>query len=113
MNTQTIHGLGKALRALSVFFISLGVLVIAIPLSAILGTRTVQGVHMGPTGWLSWIYATLIFIVTGLALFCCYLISRRDKRGLLMTGFLWSIVSIAIAFGAFVIFAILYVIIQD
>ena len=110
MNTQTIHGLGKTLRALSVFFVSLGVLIIAIPLSDILGTHTVPGVHTGDMGWPSWVHATLMFVLIGVVLFCFYLVSRREKRGLLMTGFLWSIVSLSGAFGAFVVFEILRVI---
>jgi len=112
MSTQTIHGLGKVLRGLSVFFISLSVLIIAIPFSQILGTHTVRGVHTGDMRWLSWISTTLIFILIGVVLFCCYLISRREKRSLWLTGLLWGVVSIASAFGAFIVFEILCVIIQ-
>jgi len=112
MNTQTIHVVAKALRALSVFFVSLGVLIVVIPLSQILGTHTVQGVHAGDSGWLDWIRGTIILILIGAVLFCCYLFSRREKRGLLATGFLWSVIFVAGAFGAWIVFEILRIIIQ-
>ena len=112
MSTQTIRSLEKSLRALSVFFVSLGVLIIAIPLSQIFGTHTVQGVHGGDMRWLSWIYSALLFVAIGAILFFCYLFSRRRKRGLLATGLFWSVVSIAGAFAVFILFAMVGVIIQ-
>jgi hypothetical protein len=112
MNTQPIHGLQKTLRALSVFFISLSVLSVAIPLSCVLGVHTVQGVHGGDLGWLDWIRGAIILILIGAFLFCGYLFSQREKRGLLTSGILWSVVSIAGAFAVFILFAMVGVIIQ-
>jgi len=112
MNAQTIHGLGKTSRALSVFFVSLGVLIIAIPLSDILGTHTVPGVHAGDIRWPSWIHAALMFILIGAILFCCYLFARREKQSLLARGFMWSVILAAGAFGVWIVSEMLRVIIQ-
>ena len=107
MNTQKIDGLGKTLRALSVLFVSLSVLIIAGPLSIILGTHTVAGVHNGDMGWPVIIRYAAMFVLVAAVLFCCYLFSRREKRGLLATVLLWSAAIVAGGFAArFVVSAI-------
>ena len=109
MNTQTIHGLAKTLRALSVFFASLSVLIIAIPLSSILGVHTVQGVHAGDLGWLGWIRSALQFVFIGAVLFGCYIFSRQ-KRGRLATVLLWSAALACGVYAATLIFEMLHMI---
>src|SRR6266705_492981 len=95
MNTQTIHRLPKTLRALSVLFMSLSVLVIAVRLSFILGVHTVPGVQVGSMIWSGGIHSALILILAGAVLFCCYLFSRREKPGWLATTLLWAAAIIA------------------
>jgi hypothetical protein len=108
MNTQTIHGLAKTLRALSVLFISLSVVIIAAPLSAVVGTHTVAGVHNGDMGWPATIRYAVMFVLIGAVLFCCYLFSRREKRGLLATVVLWSAAIVAGGFAAMLIFRLVF-----
>jgi uncharacterized BrkB/YihY/UPF0761 family membrane protein len=106
MNTQTINSLPKTLRALSVLFMSLSVLVIAVRLSFILGVHTVPGVHIGSMIWSSCIHSALILILAGAVLFCCYLFSRREKRGWLATLLLWATAIVAGAYAALLIFSL-------
>ena len=103
MNTQTIHGLPKTLRALSVLFMSLSVLVIAVRLSFILGVHTVPGVHVGSMIWSSCIYSAVILILTGAVLFYCYLFSRRENRSWLATATLWAVAIVAGVYAALLI----------
>jgi hypothetical protein len=106
-----LQSLGKILRALSVLFVSLGVFIIAIPLSRVLGTHTVPGVHEGNMGWPSWIHSALIFVFIGAVLFCVHLFSRSQKQGLLASVLLWGATLAGGAFGAFVIYEMLRVIV--
>ena len=107
MNTQTIHGLAKTLRALSVFFLSLSVLIIAIPLSSILGVHTVQGVHAGDLGWPYWIRFALLLVFIGAVLFGCYVYSRQ-KRGQLAIVLLWSAALAGGVYAAVLLFGVLH-----
>jgi hypothetical protein len=107
MNTEPIHGLGKTLRALSVFFVSLGVLISAVPLSTVLGVHTVQGVHIGgDLGWPSWIRSASVFVFIGAALFACYMLSGQ-KRGRLARVLLWSAALAGGVYAAKLIFGML------
>ena len=106
MNTQTIHGLPKTLRALSVLFISLSVLVVAVRLAFVIGVHTVPGVHVGSTIVTSCIYSALILTLVAMILFCCYRFSRREQRGWLATTLLLGVAIITGAYAALLIFSL-------
>jgi len=109
MNTTKILNLTKTLRALSMLFMSLSVLIIAIPLSSILGVHTVQGVHAGDFGWSGWIRFALLLVLIGSVLFGCYMFSRQ-KRGRLATVLLWSAALVSGVYAAMSLFSLLYAI---
>jgi hypothetical protein len=107
MNTRTIQGLAKTLRALSVFFVSLSVVNIAIPLSSILGVHTVQSVRAGDFGWPGWIRFALLLVLIGAVFFGCYRYSRQ-KRGPLATVLLWSTALAGGVYAAMLLFGMLH-----
>jgi uncharacterized BrkB/YihY/UPF0761 family membrane protein len=100
--------LAKILRALSVLFMSLGALMIAIPLSIVLGT----GMHVNDMPWLGSIYFAITFALVGTVLFWCYRFSRRDKRSSLTTALLWCVVLATGIYGAMFIFSLLHIMVQ-
>jgi hypothetical protein len=105
MNTQTIPGLAKTLLALSVFFASVSVIIIAIPVSYFLGVHTVQGVH-GP-GLFDSVPSALWFVLIGTVLFGCFILSCQ-KRGRLATGLLWSAALAGGVYAAMLMFGMLH-----
>jgi len=102
--------IAKTLRALSVPYVSLGALEIAIPLSAIL-IATMEGFTVG-----SWFQATFVHSVCmasvyagiGTLLFLGYRFSWHDKRSPLMIALMWCVVLAAGIYGAFFIFRLLH-----
>jgi hypothetical protein len=107
MNTQTIDSLAKTLRALSVFFVSLSVLIIFIPLSSVLGVHTVQGERAGNFGWHGYIRFALLLVLIGAFLFGCYVYSRQ-KRGQVTTVLLWSAALAGGVYAAVLLFEMLH-----
>jgi hypothetical protein len=88
MNTRTIIDLSKALRAFSVFFVSLGLLVLVPTTMSYCLCDYTQGSDAFMPGGLVRIQTAIIFALAGVILLCCYLLSRREKRGVLATSFL-------------------------
>jgi uncharacterized BrkB/YihY/UPF0761 family membrane protein len=99
MNTRTIIDLAKSLRAFSVFFVILSVLVFIPPLSILLCDYA-EGHDAVGTSLLERIHSAIIFSLIGMILFCCYQISRRQNRGVLATLLLWSATLAAGIYGA-------------
>jgi hypothetical protein len=90
MNTRTIIDLSKSLRAFSVFFVSLGLLVLVPTTMSYCLCDYARGVDAITPGWLVRIQSAIIFVLAGMILLCCYLVARREKRGVLATVLLWG-----------------------
>ncbi len=99
--------LAKILFALSVLFVLLGLSMLAIALSEILGR--VQGVHTDSQAWL--ISLALSLMIVGAALFGCFRFSLRDKRGSVATALLWLVVMATGIYGGKLLFGLLRAII--
>ena len=90
MNARMIIDLTKTLRAFSVFYVALGLLVLVPTTMSYCLCDYARGFDAVAPSWSARIQSAIIFILVGVILACFFQVSRHARRGVLATFLLWG-----------------------